>query len=310
MANPTIGSMKVDKILTQFSIAYRNTNYIGERVMPVIKVLQKTGKFAKYGKDNLRKQDNLERSPGTRARRFDYTVSQGSYVCTEKSLEHPVPDEAIANSDDPYNPKRDAAAFILDNIWLFQENALATAMADTAQIGNNVTLSGTDQWSDAANSDPLGDIKTARRAVKVATGQHPNVAVFGYDTWEAFKIHPDIVDRVKFVGTVSEAALRTAVAQLLEVEEILVGDAVMNTANEGQTESMSFVWGKHFWLLYRAPRPSIMMPSFGYTVKDVDRVADQYRDEATKSDIVRVADSYDQVIVDDDLCYLVKNAVA
>lgn len=302
--------MSVDKILTQFSIAYRNPNYLSESIMPVIKVRERSGKFARYGKDNLRLEDNVERAPGARARTFDYSVSQGSYVCTEKSLEKMVPDEFMQNVDDPYDVRRDSTIFCVDKIWLFQESALATAMADTAILTQNTTLSGTSQWSDYTNSDPLTDIRTARTAIKSTTAQHPNVAVFGYQTWEAFIHHPDVVDRIKYVGMTDPAAVKRAVAQLLQVEEILIGDAVKNTANQGQSDALSYVWGKHFWLLHRAARPGLMMPSFGYTIKDVDREVDMYREEPARSDVVRVRDSYDQVVVDASLAYLIKNAIA
>jgi hypothetical protein len=85
--NPVVGATKVDKLLTQFSIAYRNEQYLGDKILPVLKVKEKTGKFAKYGKDNLRLEDSIERGPGTRARSFDYSVSTGTYSCSEKALE-------------------------------------------------------------------------------------------------------------------------------------------------------------------------------------------------------------------------------
>jgi hypothetical protein len=308
--NPVLGATKVDKLLTQFSIAYRNGQYISDRIMPTLKVKERTGKFAKYGKDNLRLEDFIDRAPGARARSFDYTVSQGSYVCTEKALEKIVPDELVLNSDDPYDPMRDATMFCVDKIWLHQENALAGTMADTSVITQNTTLSGTDQWSDFANSDPFDDITTARNTIKQNTAMHPNVAVFGYQTWEKFIHHPDVVDRIKYVGMIDMNSVKRAVAQLLEVEEVLVGDAVKNSANEGQTDSLGYVWGKHFWLLVRPSRPGLMTASFGYTIKDMDRVVDRYREDSRVGDVVRVRDSYDQTLVDDTLAYLIKNAVA
>lgn len=307
---PAFRDGAVDKILTQFSISYRNDHYISDQIMPVVKVKERAGKFAKYGKDNLRLEDFIERAPGTQARTFDYTISQGSYSCTEKALEKIVPDEFIVNTDDPYDPKRDATVFCVDKIWLHQENALATFMADTANITQNTTLSGGDQWSDFANSDPIDDITTARTTIKQNTGMHPNLASFGYQTWEKFIHHPDIVERIKYIGLTDPAAVRRAVAQLLEVDEVVIGDATKNTANQGQTNSLSYVWGKHFWLLHRASRPSLMQATFGYTIKDMDRVVDSYRDEQRIGDVIRVRDSYDQVAVDDTLAYLVKNAVA
>ena len=307
---PSDRQMAVDKILTQFSVAYRNPNYISDLVMPRLKVKESSGKFAKYGKDNLRLESNIERAPGTQARSFDYAVSQGTYTCTEKSLEKAVPDEFMDNADDPYDPKRDAAVFCLDKIWVHQENALATAMASASIITQNVTLAGTDQWSDYVNSDPLSDIKTARDTIRLNTAVVPNVAVMNEDVFSTLINHPDIVERIKYVGTVDVEATKRALASLLRVEQVLVGDAVMNTANQGQADSMSDIWGDHFWLLYRPSRPSLMAPAFGYTITDKDRVADTRDDRAIKSEVVRVCDSYDQTIVDAKCCYGIFSAIA
>jgi len=309
--NPTLGATKVDKILTQFSVAYRNENYISEMISPVLTVKQKSGKFAKYGKDSMRLQTNIQRAPGTRANSFDYSVSQGSYSCTEHALEKVVADEYMNNQDDPYDALRDASMFLVDAIWLNQEAALAAAMADTAVLTLNTTLATTDQWSDGENSDPIADFITARAAIKAATGKNPNVAVFGYQTWLQLVAHNDIVDRVKYIGMTDPAALKRAVAQLLEVEEVIIGDAMKVTSNQGQAvEVTDYVWGKHAWLLHRAARPGLMMPSFSYTMKDVNREVDRYREEPLLSDVVRVRDSFDQTIVDANLAYLIKNAVA
>lgn len=310
MANPVLRSMAVDKILTQFSIAYRNENYISEMIMPVIKVKERSGKFAKYNKDNLKFEFNMLRAPGTQARTFDYGVSQGTYTAEEHALEKIVPDEFVDNSDDPYDPKRDATMFCIDKIWGFQESALATSLADTALLTNNATLSGTDQWSDYTNSDPLDDFRTARNSIKSKTGKTANVCVLGWQTWLQLQNHPDIVDRIKYVGVVNIDSTMKALADLLEVKQVLIGDAIKNTAVDGQTDVITFVWGKHAWMLHVAPRPGLMMPTFGYTMKDVPRVVDTRRDEDRLGDVVRVRDSYDQVIIDVDLSYLIKDAVA
>ena len=86
---PGLGDSKVDKILSNFSQAYRNENYISEFILPVLKVVEKTGKYAKYGKDNLRDYgNNIYRAPGTRAMSINYTVSQGDYVLFPGNIYH------------------------------------------------------------------------------------------------------------------------------------------------------------------------------------------------------------------------------
>jgi len=99
---PSLGDAKVDKILSQFSQKYTNKNYISELILPPLRVKEKTGKYAKYGTENLRTYvDAVFRDPGTRANSVDYSVSQGSYTCRERALEKRIPDEFVQNTDDP-----------------------------------------------------------------------------------------------------------------------------------------------------------------------------------------------------------------
>lgn len=310
---PVLGQAKVDKILSQFSQMYRNSTYISESILPVLTVKEKSGKYAKYGKENLRAYSNqIYRAPGTRALGVDYSVSQGQYVCTEKALEKKVPDEMMTNTDDPYDPKRDATAILMDNIWVNQELALSTYMGSTGNMTRNTTLSGTSQWSDYANSDPINDIETGIESVRQATGQRPNVLVLGRQTFVKLKYHPDIRDQIKYTngGTLSDSQLHAALRDLFSLEEVLVGESVYNNSIDGESDSITDIWGKNAWLLFRTPRPSLMTATFGLTLSDTPRIVDTYREEATKSDIVRVRYSYDQNIFDANLGYLIKDAIA
>lgn len=313
MALPILGQAKVDKILSQFSQMYRNKVYIAEQILPVLTVKERTGKFAKYGKENLRFYKNqLLRTPGTRALTVDYTVSQGEYSCQEHAIEKPVPDEFVNNTDDPYNPKRDATAVLMDNIWVNQEVALQTMMSDTAVLTLNTTLVGPAQWNDYANSDPIGDIESAIEAVRTSTGQRPNVLVLGRQVWLKLKYHPDVRDQLKYTngGQLSDGQMGQYLKDFFSLEEVIVGEAVKNLSVDGQADNVADVWGKDAWLIYRTPRPSLMNATFGMTLTDVPRLVDTYREEAFKSDIIRVRYSYDQAFFDVGLAYLIKNAIA
>lgn len=310
--NPVISATRVDKILSQFSQMYRNDSYISEMVLPVLKVKERSGKFAKYGKENLRAYVGaIYRAPGTRAHTVDYSVSQGDYKCTEKAIEKPVPDEFMQNSDDPYDPKRDTTAVIMDNIWTNQELALATYMSSTGNITQNVTLSGTSKWSDQTNSTPLTNIDTAIQTVRSATSQRPNTMVLAFNVWQALRSHPEIREQLKYTGNGgnSDDAVIAFLKSYFRLENVFVGSALYNSADEGQTDSLTDIWSANCWLLYRNNAPTLMKATFGLTLSDVPRKVDVRRDEDILSDIVRVRYSYDQAVMDASLCYLIKNAV-
>ena len=71
------------------------------------------------------------------------------------------------------------------------------------------------------------------------------------------------LDRGQTTGPV--VVMRENLAALFELEQVLVMDAIHNTAKEGATASHSFIGGKHALLCYAAPSPGLMTPSAGYT---------------------------------------------
>ncbi len=308
MPSPQLGQTKVDKILSQFSQYYTNKEYIAEQILPPLKVKEKTGKYAKYGKENLRLYSGqILRAPGTRAQGVDYSVSQGQYVCAERSLEKGVPYEFQDNQDDPYDAKRDATAVIMDNIWVNQEFALASFMSNTSNMTLHVVLSALAQWTEYATSDPIGDITTAIQDIRTHTGQRANVIVLGFYDFLVLKSHPDIRDQLKYTngGQLSDAQLGGFLKEFFNLEEVIVGSAVMNDSLPGQADDIQDIWSGNCWLLFRTPRPSIMAATFGLTLFDVPRVVDTYPEISHKQDVVRVSYSYDQNIFDVELGYLI-----
>ncbi len=310
---PLLGQTRVDKILSQFSQMYRNMNFICELILPVMKVKEKTGLFAKYGTENLRVYtQQLFRAPGTRSKQMDYSVSQGSYSCKERSIEKLVPDEFVQNQDDPYDAKRDAVQICMDVIWGNQELNLATSLGDTGVLTNNTTLSGTSQWSDYVNSTPITDIEVGIQAVRSKTGARPNTFWMSHPVFTKLKYHPDIRNQVRYTngGQLSDQQMGAFLKDFFNVENVFVGMAIYNSAALAQTDVITDIWGKNFTMAFQTPGPTLMKATFGYTFFDVPRVVDTYREEPLKSDVVRQRYSYDQNIMDANLAYLIKNAIA
>ena len=223
-----------------------------------------------------------------------------------------MPDEFADNTDDPYDPFRDATAVIMDNIAINQEAALATSLADTAILTNNTTLSGTSQWSDYSNSDPIGVINTGRNAIRALTGQKPNICWMGYEVFNTLRDHPDIREQVKYTngGQLGDAAFVSFLKQHFNFEEVFVGDGIKNTADPGQSDVLADIWGNHFWMASRSKTPTLMRATFGFTATDVVNVVDRYREDSHRRDVVRVRRSYDQHLSDVSLAYFIKNAIA
>lgn len=303
----TTRDVVVDPVLSNVSVAYKNESYIAEMLLPVFSVQKQTGKYYKFDKSALRRNKTL-RAAGAAANEVEHGLTTDSFITQDHALKEKIPFEVIDQADNALSPESDATEAVTEMLLVDKEIALATQMSDTAVITQNVTLSGTDQWSDYDNSDPFDDIRTAINTVQAAIGKRPNTLVFGQATFNKLVDHPDIVDRIKY--SMAGAVTPELIARLFDVQYVFIGSAVQNTAVEGQTDSLAYIWGKHAWACYIAPSVRLKQVTLGYHFSYKTREAEKWDDGDAKARYVRVHDNYVAELVAPEAAYLIKNAVA
>lgn len=309
MGRPTQNDVRVDPVLTNMSVAYTNDELVADQIMPIVQVKKITGKYYEYDKDNFRIMDS-ERAPGSRANVTEHGLTLRSYgPIIEHALEEEVPTEVIDQAEDVLSPLQDAAENVMDKLLLGKEKELATIMATSGNFTNSVTLSGTDQWSDFANSDPLDDVETGRTAIHQATFKRANALVLPYKVYRKLAHHPQLkaelsVNRNKTLDTAD-------LADLFEVEEVIIAASGENAVDEGQTSALTYVWGNHAWLIFRAKQPKLKQLTFGWTLKVRGGIkTDRRFSEDEIQHIVRTRDTREHKIVADVCAYPIYNAIA
>jgi hypothetical protein len=278
-------------------------------IFPVLPVAKQTGKYYVYDKSNLR-IDQTQRAAGAAANEIDFGVGPtGTFATDDHALKGFVADEIQDQADAALNPLIDETETVTEKLLLDREQKLATILSATATMTQNTTLSGTSQWSDYNNSDPIGDVRLARTTIHQNTFKKPNTMFMGKQTFDILAEHPQIIERVKYsqLGVLTEELL----ARIFQVDKIIVGEAGSNTAAEGQTDSMAYVWGKHAWLAFIAPQIRLKQVTLGYTFTYSKRIVKRWRDEDREGTYVRVGnDNYVQKVVAATAGYFIKNAVA
>lgn len=319
MTQMTPGAARVvDPVLTTVARGYKNTSYIGMALFPYVPVGQRGGKIIQFDKEAWR-QYNLARAPGSNIKRINVGFSANNFALTQHALEGQLPIELEEEANAV--PGIDLASTtimttqdIIDLRLEIAQAAIATNASNYA-AGNKVTLSGTSQWSDYTNSNPIGDVAAARNAIRKVTGKRPNVMVMGADVWEILQYHPKLVDAAILKGAIglngSGAGLSTEqVAKIFNVQQILVGDAIKLDASDTPAD----VWGKDVVLAYTevASLASRGTPSYGYTyrLRNYPLVEQPYYEKNTRSWIYPIIDEVAPVIAGAEAGYLVKAAVA
>lgn len=309
---PSLNQVYRAPLLTDAMVRYRNDNFIAEQVFPVLPVTKEQDYIFVFDKENLRAPKNSQRGLYDRAERVDYGLSQVAMpTLVERALEQPVSWKVKNQAQDPLQPEIAATNNLAEKLAIEKELALSTYLASTSNVTQNTTLSGTSQWSDYTNSHPLVAIQAGADIILKNSLKAPNVAVMGRQVYSQLVNHPDVTDRIKYTARADQATIAAALADLLGVERVYIGTAGYNSAVEGQTDSVGFIWGKNFWLMYVAPVPAIETVSAGYhLIIPEERYVDTWTEQAIKSDLIRVNDYYTRYTMAVECMYLWVNAVA
>jgi hypothetical protein len=275
-------------------------------ILPPVPVVKESAAYWVYDKSRLDTPDSL-RAPRSDYNRIDWSSTTATYLCRQYGLEGEIDDEERLNAAAPLDLDVDTTEIVTDQVLLNREARVAAKVTSTGNVTNNTTLVGAQQWNDPA-SDPLNDVKTGRLAVFNATAYVPNVILFNHDAFEALKLHPDIKEVVKY----TERAIITKqiLAAVFEVDEVLVASAKKRTSKEGQTDTISDIWGKDALLFYRETRPSLKKLSFGYQMRMHDLRVFRYREDKRDTDVIRVSEKQDEKLVAPEVAYLIKACVA
>ncbi len=309
-----VGSALVNKLLTNLSLNYvpDSESYISEQLLPSQNVVQWSGLIGQYGKEHLIIENTLAGGDTPYPRVTSVSRLSQSYQLKRHGLSQVISEETFANVESPFEPRRDATIALTTRLWLGKERSLASTLTDTAVITQNVTLAGTDQYSDYANSDPIGDFRTAREAINASVCVPPDTAIVPWEVWNTLRYHPALVDNIKYVTNASGGVTEAQLADAMGVRRILMPRSCYNSAKEGQTPVLSPTWGKDIVFCVAPASPQIMQTTLGYRFQfgTPRRVFNKVVDNPPNSEMILVDDTYQQVLTEVNAAYLIKDAVA
>lgn len=330
MAQPTVGAFHIDAALTNISVALLQNpqSFIASRVFQNVPVQKQSDKFFTFDRSFFNRNGAKKRAAGTRVSEVGYEISNESYFCEEYGVAISIFDQVRANADPAADPDRLAAELATHQMLIQKETDFTTNFFTTGLWGTDITgvasnpgASEVIQWSDTTSGDPIGNVRTGINTILANTGIKPNIFVMGRQVYSALIDHPDIQGRINGGATTAQPSIATLnlLAQIFEVDEVMVGEAIQNTAAEGDTAAHSFILGKKCVLTYRPPSPGIMTPAAGYTfswagymggTNEFGFIIDTKRRDEEDSDVIRARSHYDHKLVSASLGFFWDSIVA
>ena len=276
------GTFRPHTALTNIALSYYQDakNYFAKAIFPICRVSLSSDSYYIFNKEDLLR-DGWQRKPayGTTMpvvlsehtdtynckvdqmrmgidiiRETDLKRRQGPTIARDPRKQRT---KTIAEQANIHQDRLFAEAFFKPGVW---GNEWA-GIDDTAITGNQFI-----KFSNG-NSDPIKFIADRKLAMHQETGRTPNKLALGANVFNELRQHPAILERVKYGGTSANPAqvTKNVLAQLFEIDEIVVMMSIWNQAKPGKEADMNFIGDPNGMLLaYATDAPSIEEPSAGY----------------------------------------------
>lgn len=317
MAYAGTKAIHINVPLSNVAMAYRPRNMIAEMIAPIVPVNKQADSFPIWSSADAFRTEEDKRAPGTEANRIYWNVESDTFYCDNYALKDRIPYEDIENADLPYlvGERASRVRRIKDKLYLNWEYRVAEQVTSGSNVGSYSGVGS--NWSDATdgNSDPIGDVNTAIYNVEDSTGYRPNRIIFGKSSWRQYRNHANVITRLYGHQTSSKGRIVTLenVKTIHELDVALVGGAYYNSADEGQSQSLTKLWDNDVLVYFAPMNPSKEEPSFMYSFrwnKIMTMQAQIFQDEKKGAEEVQLGYYQDEKITASTLGFLITDTTS
>ena len=302
------------EVLRTVSIKTMNREVIWPMLAPVVPVMTRSDKYFVFDPENEFGLENDALPPLGRANEIKMSKSDDNFSVNGRGLADWIPMEMILNNpDDPLGPEMRLMETLKQRLMNAHERRVSNLLfaAATYDTANKTTLTGTSQWSNSS-SDPIDALLQRCESMIVM----PNTLALGSETWYTMRTHPSVVAACRPMGGNAEAGgvvTRQELADVLELNQVLVGRRLVNTAAPGAAPVYERVWGKHALLAYIDPSPNIDTISLAWTFSETESMPYREFDQASgEKGAVYLRESWneDLKLISQAMGFFFQNAVA
>lgn len=295
----------------------RRARYIANAVLPRLGVAKEAATISVTKRKNLTIPET-KHANGATYNRIELYMDDMAYACVDHGLEGQITDRDREKYRDDFDCEIEKTAAIKIKMMLAREKRVKELVFNTS------TWTGTALYTDysaapwdAAASAVIKQIQTGREKVRLNCGVPADSMIISESSFINLLNNTEI--KAKFPGAtvITEEMMRAQMGAIFGVLNLLVGQAVYNSADEGQDFTGAEIWPDDYALLAVLGTEDLPMtePQLGRTIVweqylDVAGeelvYVEQYRENQTKSDIINVEQSIDEKVFDAYFGHLLK----
>ena len=322
MPNPSSSLATLRPDLASFFEYYTyqdNAGFVASQVLPVIDVAKPSGNFGRIPLEQLLEERNTQRAAGSGYARSKFTFTPDTYATTEHGAEEPVDDNEAEAYSDYFDAEMVATARAFGAVMRNAEKRAADVLFNPATwTGASLFLNVTHEWDDAASATPIDNVEFAIQKIYDNSGLWANALIINQKVLRNLRNADQIVDRINSAGagTASKPGDITAamLAAALGIERVIVAGATRNGATEGQAAAPAQIWDDEYAMIACIGNSVEMRePCVGRTFhwaadgSSIGGTVETYREEQTRSEIVRVRHQVQEKLLYKEAAFLLGN---
>lgn len=306
-------------MMFQFDVEMDNAGFIANRMAPVFEAAEQNGTIGVIPLKAFRQTPQTGRDNRGNYNRVTFGFQDETYVTRENGLEMPIDDRRSKIYRSWFDFETSCAAVTLNMVMRAYEMRVA-ALLHNATTFAAATAAVTNEWNDWTNATPITDVMKAKLAVWNATGIYPDTLQVNRRQFDNLCACDQITTKIASsgAGTPVKAAdvTKEILANCFNLREIIVADSSKDTANEGQSVSISQIWSDEYAMLFKAPRSNrIEEPCLARTIhwgadgSSIGGTIETYYDDPSRGNVIRVRHDTQERVMYTSLGYLLSNII-
>jgi hypothetical protein len=278
--------------------------FVGLEVMPPYPTVRDTSTFKVIPLEQFMKQVKVERSARGGYNRTGWEYERGYYKTEDKGIEEPLDDDERARLDaEAPGLAEDVTIMSATDIVLraqeirIADKAQDTAVFDVKDVSN--------KWDVAADGTPIADVNDAKSTFRNKLGVFPNLMVICWSTYLNIVSTAEVRDQLKytFPGIDMNRISAEQLAAVFNIDRVRIANAMYDSADEGQSRSLTDIWSDLYAGLYRVSNGrDLRQPCVGRTfiwTKDSQEtpIVEVYRENQSRSDVYRCRHHVDERLI-------------
>lgn len=293
----------------QYDLENDKSGYVAQQVFPVVNVAKQAGNFGVVPLAQLLQARDTKRAPGSGYARGSFTFTPATYSTEEHGAEEPVDDREAKMYSDYFVAEQIATLRAFSSVLRNAEKRVADAVFNTSTwTGSSLTTSIGTPWSTVASATPITNVESAVQKVYDNSGLKANALIVNWKVYRNLRNCTQITDRIAASGAGS--AIKASditpqiLAQVFDLDYVIVAGQSRNSATEGQTATPSQIWSSSYAMVCRISNSQDMRdPCIGRTFhwsedgSSIGGTVETYRDETVRGNVVRVRHDVDEVVL-------------